>query len=266
VKAVPSVETIWPAVTAVPPKVTWVNVGMLAAVPKLRRFSVTVPVEIDGEPETVMSGFNVIEAVAKTTFAPSVTVAAPVAVPLRVPAMEKLPSALTTDEPVMVPVEVIKVPPVKPPPVMVIAAPCALLVDDGVTYLVVEYTADVFAVASALVDTVNVLVVDTAVGLMIPADAAKMTFNPPTPAVVATPEFVMVTALPTTKGSDDGATPLMDTDPRLITAGTVVPDGKVTVTVPNAGTAVNVLATMVYPAFLPTLLVVSVGAMRISLA
>jgi hypothetical protein len=101
---------------------------------------------------------------------------------------------------------------------------------------------------------------------MIPADAARMMFNPPTPAVVATPEFVMVTALPTIKGSDDGATPLMDTDPRLITAGTVVPDGKVTVTVPNAGTAVNVLATMVYPAFLPTLLVVSVGAMRISLA
>jgi len=251
---------------AVPPKVTWVNVGMLAAVPKLRRFSVTVPVEIDGEPDTVMSGFKPIEAVVNLTFAPSVTVATPAAVPLREPAMEKLPSLLTVDEPLMVPLAVIKVPAVKPPPVMVIAAPCALLVDDGVMYLVDAYTADVFAVASALVATVNVRAADTPVALMIPADAANWIVNPAAVAAVPLPEFVIVTALPTIKGSADGATPLMDTDPRLITDGTVVPDGKVTVTVPPAGTTVNVLATMVYPEFLPTLSVVSTGAIRISLA
>jgi hypothetical protein len=97
-------------------------------------------------------------------------------------------------------------------------------------------------VASALVVKATVLFPGVP-GFLMPAAAEKITVTVVPVAAVA--EFVIVTARLTTTGSAEGATPLMETVVLPIALGTVVPAGKVTVTVPSAGTVVKLEPTIV---------------------
>jgi hypothetical protein len=145
--------------------------------------------------------------------------------------MVKLPLDSTTAEPLTEPEALIVTPPVKPVPVRVIVPPwTAPELGEKANDLAMTNAPEVCPVASAL-DLIPSVLEPMDVGLMIPAEAA----NWMTGVVTAEPEWVIVTARPTTRGSAVGATPLMETDVLSIDAGTVVPEGNVTVTVPFVG-------------------------------
>ncbi len=103
--------------------------------------------------------------------------------------------------------------------------------------------------------TLVVYVVPPTLGFFIPASWEMTTVCVPASRAVM---GCMVTARPTTVGSRVNSTPLIDTVLLEMVAGTVVPLGKVTVTVPASGTPSAVVKTMVYWAVDVTVLGVGV--------